>query len=173
MRHPAVLEQAWDRESNDEKHVVEKDIPLEQLERHTPRSKAHQLLRVLGPGFISGMAGNDATAMTTYALDGAKVGYGHLWLMVLSTPMYQAVQFACAKIGRITQKGLADVLREYYGCWVVFLAVLILVIANVALIAGDLVAIGSGLELMTVLSCAWFAIPVALFLWCVPLTHSF
>jgi hypothetical protein len=39
------------------------------------------------------MAGNDAKVMTTSALDGAKVGY--LWLMVLSTPVYQAVQLAC------------------------------------------------------------------------------
>jgi hypothetical protein len=95
MHQPAVIAQARDRQSYNEKLLVEKDLPLEQLERLTPRSKAHQLLRVLGPGFISGMAGNDATAMTTYALDGAKVGYGHLWLMVLSTPMYQAVQFTC------------------------------------------------------------------------------
>src|SRR5258706_10430267 len=176
MHQPTAIARARDRQSYDEKLVVEKDLPLEPLEPLeplTPRSKVHQLLRVLGPGFISGMAGNDATAMTTYALDGAKVGYGHLWLMVLSTPMYQAVQFACAKIGRITQKGLADILREYYGCWVVFLAVLILVIANVALIAGDLVAIGSGLELITGLSWAWFVIPVAALLWCLTVYHSF
>src|SRR5260221_188071 len=173
MRQPAVLAQARDRQSYDEKLVVEKDLPLEQLERPTPRSKAHQLLRVLGPGFISGMAGNDATAMTTYALDGAKVGYGHLWLMVLATPMYQAVQFACAKIGRITQKGLADILREYYGRRVALFVVLILVIANVALIAGDLVAIGSGLELITGLSWAWFVIPVAALLWYLTFYHNF
>src|SRR5260370_27880752 len=78
------------------------------------RRNLHQLLRLLGPGFLSGMAGNDATAMTTYAIAGATAGYSHLWLMLLSTPMYQSVQFACAKIGRITQKGLADILREYY-----------------------------------------------------------
>src|SRR5258708_578762 len=167
MHHPAVIAQARDRQSYNEKVVVEKDLPLEQLERPTPPSKAHQLLRVLGPGFISGMAGNDATAMTTYALDGAKVGYSHLWLMVLATPMYQAVQFACAKIGRITQKGLADILREYYGCWVVLLAVLILVIANVPLIAAALSPIPSGLELITGLSWAWFVIPVAALLWCI------
>jgi NRAMP (natural resistance-associated macrophage protein)-like metal ion transporter len=137
------------------------------------RSKLHQLLRLLGPGFLSGMAGNDATAMTIYAIDGATAGYDHLWLMLLSTPMYQAVQFACAKIGRITQQGLADILREYYGRWVALLAVLILVIANVALIAGDLVAIGSGLELITGLSWAWFIIPVAALLWYLTVYHSF
>jgi NRAMP (natural resistance-associated macrophage protein)-like metal ion transporter len=149
--------------------------PTEASGRLAPatRSKLHQLLRLLGPGFLSGMAGNDATAMTTYAIDGATAGYSHLWLMLLSTPMYQSVQFACAKIGRITQKGLADILREYYGRWVALLAVLILVIANVALIAGDLVAIGSGLELITGLSWAWFVIPVAALLWCLTVYHSF
>ncbi len=119
------------------------------------------------------MAGNDATALTTYAIDGARAGYGHLWLMVLATPMYQAVQFACAKIGRITQMGLADILREYYGLWVALLATLVLVIANVALIAGDLVAIGSGLDLITGLPWVWFVIPVAALLWYLTVYHSF
>src|SRR5258708_19322362 len=137
------------------------------------RSNIHQLLRLLGPGFLSGMAGNDATALTTYAIDGARAGYGPLWLMVLATPMYQAVQFACAKIGRITQMGLADILREYYGLWVALLATLVLVIANVALIAGDLVAIGSGLDLITGLPWVWFVIPVAALLWYLTVYHSF
>ena len=137
------------------------------------RSKLHQLLRLLGPGFLSGMAGNDATALTTYAIDGARAGYGHLWLMLLATPMYQAVQFSCAKIGRITQKGLSDILREHYGLWVALLATLVLVIANVALIAGDLVAIGSGLDLITGLPWVWFVIPVAALLWYLTVYHSF
>ena len=137
------------------------------------RSKLHQLLRLLGPGFLSGMAGNDATALTTYAIDGARAGYGHLWLMLLATPMYQAVQFSCAKIGRITQKGLSDILREHYGLWVALLATLVLVIANVALIAGDLVAIGSGLDLITGLPWVWFVIPVAALLWYLTVYHNF
>ncbi len=111
-------------------------------EKLTAQSGVGHFLRTLGPGFLSGMAGNDATAVTTYAVDGATAGYGHLWLMLLSTPLYQAVQFACGKIGRITQKGLAEILREYYGRWVAILASLVLIIANIALIAGNLVAIG-------------------------------
>jgi NRAMP (natural resistance-associated macrophage protein)-like metal ion transporter len=119
------------------------------------------------------MAGNDATAMTTYAIDGAIAGYGHLWLMLLATPMYQAVQFACARIGRITQVGLADNLRKHYGRKVALLVVIVLVIANIALIAGDLLAIGSGLELLTGLSWAWFVVPVAILLWYLIVHHSF
>ena len=171
MHQPDVTGVAQDLQGHFEKLVAEKGLRL--VEQPAPRSKLHQLLHGVGPGFLSGMAGNDATAMTTYAIDGATAGYGHLWLMLLATPMYQAVQFACGKIGRITQKGLADILREYYGRWVALLAVLILAIANVALSAGDLVAIGSGLEIITGLSWAWFVIPVAALLWCLTVYHSF
>lgn len=137
------------------------------------RSKFMQLLHTIGPGFLSGMAGNDATAVTTYAIDGATAGYGHLWLMLLSTPMYQAVQFSCGKIGRITQKGLADILREHYSRWIALVASIVLIIADIALIAGNLVAIGSGLELLTGLSWIWFVIPIAVALWYITVFSNF
>src|ERR1700694_3611816 len=123
------------------------------------------LFQVLGPGFLGGMAGNDASAVAAYSVDGATNGYGHLWLLLLSTPLYQSVQFACAKLGRITQKGLAEILREHYSRRVAIPASLILIIANLALIAADLVAIGSGIELITGVSWVWFVVPVAVILW--------
>ncbi len=138
-----------------------------------PGKKNNFLLRVLGPGFLAGMAGNDASAVATYAVDGATTGYGHLWLLLLSTPLYQAVQYACAKVGRITQKGLADILREHYSRWVAIPASLILIVANVALIAADLVAIGSGLELITGISWVWFVIPVGVILWYLTVYRNF
>jgi Mn2+/Fe2+ NRAMP family transporter len=93
---------------------------------------------LLGPGFLGGMAGNDSSAVGSYAIDGAQNGFGHLWLLLLATPLYYTVLFTCAKIGRITQKGLADLLREHYGRPVAGLAALLLIISNVALIAADL-----------------------------------
>ncbi|GER92276.1 hypothetical protein KDW_64380 [Dictyobacter vulcani] len=124
-----------------------------------------QILRVLGPGFMAGAAGNDASAVTAYSIDGAQNGYGHLWLLLLSTPMYQAVQYTCAKIGRVTRMGLAEVLREHYGHWVAVIAALVLIVANLSLITADLVAIGSGLELVTGIAWIWFVVPVAALLW--------
>jgi NRAMP (natural resistance-associated macrophage protein)-like metal ion transporter len=132
-----------------------------------------RLLRVLGPGFLAGMAGNDASAVTSYSVNGATNGYGQLWLMLLSTPMFQAVQFTCAKVGRISQRGLSALLRERYGLAVAVPATLILVIANLGLIAGDLVAIGSGLELFTGIPWPWFVVPVALGLWYVTVFQNF
>ena len=129
--------------------------------------------QVLGPGLLSGMAGNDASAVASYSLDGAQNGYGHLWLMLLSTPLLQAVQFACAKIGRVQQKGLAEILREQYGRKVAVPAALLLIVANIALIAADLVAISTGFELITGLRWAWFAAPVTLALWYVTVYQNF
>jgi NRAMP (natural resistance-associated macrophage protein)-like metal ion transporter len=135
--------------------------------------KRHEIFQALGPGLLSGMAGNDASAVASYSLDGAQNGYGHLWLMLLSTPLLQAVQFACAKIGRVQQKGLAEILREQYGRKVAVPAALLLIVANIALIAADLVAISTGLELITGLRWAWFAAPVALGLWYVTVYQNF
>lgn len=135
--------------------------------------KTNFLLRVLGPGFLAGMAGNDASAVTSYSVDGATTGYGHLWLMLLATPLYQAVQYACAKIGRITQKGLAEILREHYSPWIAGFASLVLIVANVALTSADLVAIGSGFQLITGINWLWFIIPIALVLWFLTVYESF
>lgn len=131
------------------------------------------LLRTIGPGFLSGMAGNDPSAVTSYAINGAVAGFGLLWLMVLATPMYQAVIYACGKIGRVTQRGLTEILREHYGRKGAALPTLLLVIGNVALIAADLSAVGSGLELVTGISWIWFIVPVAVLLWYTTVYQSF
>ncbi|MFL5694287.1 MAG: NRAMP family divalent metal transporter [Ktedonobacteraceae bacterium] len=145
----------------------------ENKQTETQPHKTNFWLNVLGPGFLSGMAGNDASAVTAYAVDGATNGYGHLWLLLLSTPLYQSIQYSCAKIGRLTQQGLAEILREHYARWVAIFASLILIIANVALISADLVAIGSGLSLITGLTWYWFVIPVAAILWYLTVYRSF
>lgn len=145
----------------------------EEARPDTVESKRPGIFKVLGPGLLSGMAGNDASAVASYSLNGAQNGYGHLWLMLLATPMFQSVQFACAKIGRVQQKGLAEILREQYGRKAALPATLILLGANIALIAADLVAISTGLELITGLRWIWFAVPVSIILWYVTVYRSF
>jgi len=136
-------------------------------------SPRNSFLRVLGPGLLSGTSGNDPSAVTVYAIDGAKAGYGHLWLMLLTTPLYYTVQFACAKIGRINQKGLSQLLREHHGRPVAFAVSLLLTISNITLLAADLAAVGSGFELITGITWVWFVVPVALVLWYLTLYRSF
>lgn len=133
----------------------------------------HRFWWIIGPGLLSGTSGNDPSAITAYAEDGALIGYGHLWLIVLSTLFYQAVQFACAKIGRISQQGLPSLLREHYGRLVAVLASLLLIITNVTLIGADLAAIGSGLQLITGMAYIWFIVPTGVVLWYLTVYYDF
>jgi Mn2+/Fe2+ NRAMP family transporter len=155
------------REKEYDGHIKPSIKPQQpQDEQAAPSPKQRNLLlRVIGPGFLAGMSGNDPSAITSYAINGANAGFAQLWLMLLTTPMYQAVQYACAKIGRVTQKGFAAILKEHYGNKVALPASLILLIANIALIAADLVAVGSGIQLITGISWYWFVVPVALLIW--------
>ena len=145
----------------------------ESPQEHAAHPRILQILHDIGPGFLAGMSGNDATAVTSYAINGATAGYSQLWLMLLTTPMYQAVEYSCSKIGRTTNVGLDAILRAYYSRWVAVLAALILIITNIALIAGNLVAIGSGFELITGISWVWFVIPAAIFLWYITVFSNF
>lgn len=157
---------------------IEQQVPtaegLREKEGHiaAPRSR-NIFLRIIGPGLLSGTSGNDPSAVTAYTVDGATAGYGQLWLMLLSTPLYQSVQYACGKIGRISKKGLSQLLREHYGKPVAVIASILLIITNVALIAADLAAIGSGLELVTGISWVWFVVPVAVLLWYLTVYRNF
>ena len=137
------------------------------------KSTPGELLRTLGPGFLSGCAGNDSSAVTSYAINGATAGYGQLWLMLLATPLYQAVQYTCAKLGRVSGRGLATLLREQYGRKVAVPATLLLIVANLGVVTADLVAIGTGLQLLTGIGWEWFIIPVAAVLWYVTVYESF
>jgi NRAMP (natural resistance-associated macrophage protein)-like metal ion transporter len=147
-------------QQEDRQQVEEQGRPESQADK-----SANPWLQLLGPGFLAGMAGNDSSAVAAYSIDGAQNGFGHLWLLLLSTFMYQAVQYTCAKLGRITQKGLAEVLHEHYGRWVAALAAFVLVVANLALITADLVAVSSGFELLTHIHWVWFTIPIAVLVW--------
>ena len=161
----ALNDQAMNGPPSTRRHVDEQRVP--------EQSPVKRVLRTLGPGFLSGMAGNDSSAVTAYAVNGASVGFSQLWLMLLSTPLYQAIQFACAKIGRVTQQNFSSILRERYSPWVAVLVSFVLIASNVALIAADLVAIGSGLELITHLSWVWFIVPVAGLLWYITVYRNF
>src|SRR5690242_3772041 len=68
-------------------------------------------LRDLGPGLITGAADDDPSGISTYSQAGAAFGYGLLWTALLSFPLMVAVQLMCARLGLVTRRGLASVLR--------------------------------------------------------------
>jgi Mn2+/Fe2+ NRAMP family transporter len=136
--------------------------------RLRPRSRlSNKLLLVfaaLGPGLIAANAGNDAGGIATYASVGAKYGYDLLWMMVVITVSLIVVQEMAARMGAVTGKGLAELIREQYGVrWSAFATVSVL-IANLGICISEFVGIGAALGLAHVPKYA--SIPVAaLFVW--------
>src|SRR5947207_8153847 len=89
-----------------------------------------RLLRALGPGFVTGASDDDPSGIGTYAAAGAALGYSTLWLALVTFPLQAAVQFVCAKIGLLTGRGLAGVLRRHTPRPVAYAAVFALFVAN-------------------------------------------
>lgn len=103
--------------------------------------KFNRTLRMLGPGITTGAADDDPSGIITYSQTGAMYGYSLLWVFPLMYPMLLAVQEACSRIGAVTGKGLAAVLRDNYSKKLLYLAVLLVVVANVINIGADIGAI--------------------------------
>ena len=110
--------------------------------------KEHPLARV-GPGLITGVADDDPSGIATYSQAGAQFGLNMLWTMPVCFPLMSAVQVMCARIGRVTGKGLAANIKASFPPAVLYGAVLLLLIANTLNIAADVAAMGEVAELVT------------------------
>jgi NRAMP (natural resistance-associated macrophage protein)-like metal ion transporter len=111
------------------------------------RSRVIVFLGLLGPGLIAANAGNDAGGIATYSEVGAKYGYTLLWAMVLITISLALVQRSAARMGTVTGKGLAELIRERYGIrWSAF-ATLCVLVANFGICISDFVGVGAALGL--------------------------
>ena len=112
------------------------------------RLKEHPLCRV-GPGLITGVADDDPSGIATYSQAGAQFGLNMLWTMPLVFPLMAAVQSMCARVGRVTGKGLAANIKLAFPPIVLQSVVLLLLIANTLNIAADVAAMGEVGELVT------------------------
>jgi NRAMP (natural resistance-associated macrophage protein)-like metal ion transporter len=111
-------------------------------------SKTPRLLRVLGPGLITGASDDDPSGIGTYSQAGAQFGFAISWTMLFSYPLMVAIQQISARIGRITGKGIAGNLRQHYPNWVLHIIVALLFIANTINIGADLGAMADALALL-------------------------
>jgi Mn2+/Fe2+ NRAMP family transporter len=111
------------------------------------RARVFAILGLLGPGLIAANAGNDAGGIATYSSVGAKYGYGLLWTIVLITISLALVQMLAARMGVVTGKGLAELVREEYGIRWSVLATSAVLIANLGICISDFVGVGAALGL--------------------------
>ena len=105
--------------------------------------------RKLGPGLITGAADDDPSGIATYSQAGAAFGYGLLWTALVSLPLMIAVQLMCARVGIVAKSGLATALREHYPRSVLWLACVLLIVANTLNIAADLGGMAAAAGLLT------------------------
>ncbi len=112
------------------------------------RLKEHPLARV-GPGLITGVADDDPSGIATYSQAGAQFGLNMLWMMPVALPLMSAIQSMCARIGRVTGKGLAANIKATFPPFVIQSVVLLLLVANILNIAADVAAMGDVTELVT------------------------
>ena len=117
------------------------------------------MLSVIGPGLITANVDNDATGITGYSLAGANYGYGLLWAVVLVTVSLAVVQEMVARMGVVTGKGLADLIREKFGVRITFWSMLLLLIANAATTVAEFAGVSSSMSIFGV--SPFISVPIA------------
>ena len=126
------------------------------------RNPIRRALLILGPGLVTGASDDDPSGVGTYAQAGASYGYATLWTTLFMLPMMTAVQYISAKVGLVSGRGLAGVLREHYPRWVLYPALMALVVANTLNAGADIGAIAAAINLLVPVPAVVFVIPVGL-----------
>jgi Mn2+/Fe2+ NRAMP family transporter len=122
------------------------------------------ILAIIGPGVITSNVDNDAGGITTYSLAGAEFGYGLLWMMIPLTIALIVVQEMCARMGVVTGKGLADLIREEFGVKTTFYIMAALLFANFANTLAEFAGVAAALEIFGITK--YVSVPLAaLFVW--------
>ncbi len=126
---------------------------------HRKRKPAFsRALRILGPGIVTGAADDDPSGIATYSQAGAQFGFALPWTMLFTYPLMTAVQEACMRIGAVTGKGLAAVIRENYPKWILYPVVGLVVVANTLNIGSDIGAMAASMQLLVPLPFALLAV---------------
>jgi NRAMP (natural resistance-associated macrophage protein)-like metal ion transporter len=140
--------------------------------RRSPRRSLTIFLAVVGPGLITASVDNDAGGITTYSLAGSQFGTKLLWTLVPITVALIVVQEMSARLGVVTGKGLADLIREHFGVRTTFWMSLALIVANLANTIAEFAGVAASLQIFRVPP--WLSVPlVAVGVWFLVLKGSY
>lgn len=129
-------------------------------------------LAIMGPGLITAFAGNDAGGITTYSLAGARYGYQLLWMLFLVTFSLVVTQEMAARMGAVTGKGLAALIREQFGLKLTIFCMLALLVANLATTASNFAGMAASLEIFGLTK--YLTVPfIALVVWLLVVRGSY
>jgi NRAMP (natural resistance-associated macrophage protein)-like metal ion transporter len=126
----------------------------------------------MGPGIITSNVDNDAGGITTYSVAGASLGYKCLWIFLPMVVALVVIQEMCTRMGAVTGKGLADLIRERFGVKITFYAMLGLLLGNLGNIMSEFAGVAASMELFGVSK--YLSLPLAaLFTWWLVLRWSY
>src|SRR5437763_1181404 len=117
---------------------------------------------VLGPGLITGASDDDPSGIGTYTTAGASLGFATLWTALFTFPLMAVEQYLCAKVGMVSGRGLAGVQKRHYSPWVLYPAVIGLLLANTINAGADIGAIAAAMNLLVPIPVVVFILPISL-----------
>ncbi len=120
----------------------------QEIKTKVKRNKFLKFLSIPGPGLTTGAADDDPSGIATYSQTGAQFGYGQLWTALYMLPFMMGVQEACARIGMVTGKGIAAVVKQHYNQKILFSVVGLVLIANIINIGADIGAMAAAANLI-------------------------
>jgi len=120
---------------------------MQRIFRRFNRPYLFLILATLGPGLIAGFVDNDAPGIATYSLAGARFGYSLLWVLVIASLELALFQELGARLGIVTGKGLAALIRENFGLRWVALAMVVLFVSNTGTTAAELAGLAAALHI--------------------------
>jgi len=121
-------------------------------------------LGIMGPGIITANVDNDAGGITTYSVAGAHFGYSMLWVFIPMTIALIVIQEMCSRMGVVTGKGLADLIREKFGVKVTFYAMLAFLVSNFINTICEFSGIAASCEIFGI--SRYISLPIAaIFIW--------
>lgn len=125
-------------------------LPLNLAKLRRWRTSLLIFLSVVGPGIITSNVDNDAGGIYTYSVAGARYGYALLWTLIPITAALIIVQEMVARMGVVTGKGLADLIREEYGFRMTFILMVLLLLTNWGNTVSEFAGLASGMSIFHV-----------------------
>ena len=140
------------------------ELPAKRADLSDPRATAaghHPVLRAVGLGLITGAADDDCSAIGTYASAGAQLGPSFLWTAPVTFPMMVAVVYLSSKLGQVAGQGLFAVIREHYPRWLLYAALVGVLVGNTIEAAADLGGMAAALNLYVTIPIPWIVVVTA------------
>src|SRR5437660_3491299 len=127
-----------------------------------PKPVPHGTFRSVGLGLITGAADDDPSAIGTYATAGATLGPSFLWTAPLTFPMMYAVVYLSSKLGQVAGKGLFGIIRDQFPRWVLYPALVGVLIGNIIEAGADIGGMAAALGLLVPIPFGWLVVGTTL-----------